>query len=250
MIPNPNAETEKSRKPPKRYWQATEPFVDLKLSHLVQIVLTAALIGVAGTQAWVYFRQANIMRGQLYQMQADQRPWISPSISLSGPLVFTGDHDAVIYFIMVIRNIGRAPALNVSNRIEVHVVEEHNIFDSIEGQKQICGLARAKADMKDFRGQTLFPDDEKRLPSSATISHTDFAKAWPDTNNVFFRIIGCIDYTFAADRKSHGQTGFSYDLMRPADGGAHRSGFDPRRGNVPADNLALEPDFFTGGYIK
>ena len=59
-------------KPPKRYWHASEPFVDLKLSHWVEIVLTVALVFVGVSQLVVYTHQAGIMRKQLNEMQAQR----------------------------------------------------------------------------------------------------------------------------------------------------------------------------------
>ncbi len=59
-------------KPPKRYWHASEPFVDLKLSHWVEIVLTVALVFVGVSQLVVYTYQAGIMRKQLNEMQAQR----------------------------------------------------------------------------------------------------------------------------------------------------------------------------------
>ena len=53
-----------SKKPPKRYWSATEPFFDFRASHWVEIFLTIALIGVGVAQFVVYWRQAGIMKTQ------------------------------------------------------------------------------------------------------------------------------------------------------------------------------------------
>src|ERR1700734_3359081 len=63
--------TEKIRKkPPRRHWQAREPFFDLKFSHWVEIILTVALVFVGISQLFVYSNQALIMRGQLSVMEA------------------------------------------------------------------------------------------------------------------------------------------------------------------------------------
>jgi hypothetical protein len=49
---------------PKKDWRASEGFVDLKLSHWIQILLTLALVSVGLAQVFVYLRQAHIMRAQ------------------------------------------------------------------------------------------------------------------------------------------------------------------------------------------
>ena len=64
MSSHPDSKRKKSQKPPRRYWQAAERFVDLRLSHWIQIVLTIALLIVAASQALIYFRQAKIMGRQ------------------------------------------------------------------------------------------------------------------------------------------------------------------------------------------
>lgn len=51
-------------KPPRRHWKATEPFFDLKLSHWIGIILTAALVGVGVGQIIIYAREARIMQTQ------------------------------------------------------------------------------------------------------------------------------------------------------------------------------------------
>jgi hypothetical protein len=52
-------------KPPRRAWKAEEPFIDFKASHWVEIFLTAALLLVGATQAYIYSQQASIMQQQM-----------------------------------------------------------------------------------------------------------------------------------------------------------------------------------------
>jgi hypothetical protein len=58
-------------KPPEQYWNASEPFMDFKASHWVELLLTIALIGVGLSQLFVYWRQAKIMDKQA-QISSDQ----------------------------------------------------------------------------------------------------------------------------------------------------------------------------------
>jgi hypothetical protein len=51
-------------KAPQNHWQASEPFVDFKASHRVEIGLTLAVVLVGLLQLGVYTRQAKIMRDQ------------------------------------------------------------------------------------------------------------------------------------------------------------------------------------------
>ena len=69
----PEPEQRTTTKPPKRYWQASEPFFDFRASHWVEIILTAAIVVVGLLQFGVYTRQAKIMKDQatLAGIQAD-----------------------------------------------------------------------------------------------------------------------------------------------------------------------------------
>ena len=60
----PEAEPPPSAKPPRNQWQASEPFIDFKASHLVEIGLTLAIALVGLLQLGVYMRQAKIMKDQ------------------------------------------------------------------------------------------------------------------------------------------------------------------------------------------
>jgi hypothetical protein len=76
MTGDPDPQSKKSGKPPRRRWQATEPFFDLGLSHWIQSFLAFALLTVAGLQAFIYFNQAGIMKGQLDEMRIARRPTV------------------------------------------------------------------------------------------------------------------------------------------------------------------------------
>jgi hypothetical protein len=60
----PETKPPASAKPPRNRWQASEPFVDFKASHWVEIALTLAIVLVGLLQLGVYTRQAKIMRDQ------------------------------------------------------------------------------------------------------------------------------------------------------------------------------------------
>jgi hypothetical protein len=75
---------------PKRHWHAAEHLFDLKLSHWVEIFLTAALVFVGVAQFYVYSRQAEIMntqteiaKNQLEAMLEDKKPWMNITLSFA-----------------------------------------------------------------------------------------------------------------------------------------------------------------------
>jgi hypothetical protein len=64
MSGDPHPQRNKADKPPRKFWEAAHPFIDLRLSHIVTVFLTAGLLFVALAQAIVYIRQAHIMKAQ------------------------------------------------------------------------------------------------------------------------------------------------------------------------------------------
>jgi hypothetical protein len=69
------------------------------------------------------------------------------------------------------------------------------------------------------------------------------------SKNLIFKIPGCFDYSFSGGR--HGQAGFTYIVSRKSrDDPGHQTGFEPIKGDVPFDQIAFEPDPFSGGFVK
>ncbi len=123
-------------KPTKGNWEAAprQRFFDLKFSHYVEIILTAALVGIAYFQYTVYYRQAGIM-----QTQADIANWQN-NIAEATQRAFVGisrvelvrpknpsDPHAKWKMTPIIENSGSTPAIDVSlafiepaNRIHRH----------------------------------------------------------------------------------------------------------------------------------
>jgi hypothetical protein len=109
-------------KPPRRHWKATESFFDLKLSHWVEIALTAALVGIGIGQLVIYSRQANIMDTQANiandqnKITASiQRSFITVS-SFETPVRFgSGFAQQTKYwwFVPTIKNSGNTPTKNM-----------------------------------------------------------------------------------------------------------------------------------------
>ena len=72
------------------------------------------LIYCVGVNQWRTFQgQLAVMQGQLDEMKADQRPWISNDIEAASDLTFD-DSGGILRFRYTLRNIGRSPAFNVN----------------------------------------------------------------------------------------------------------------------------------------
>src|ERR1700722_6499458 len=65
--------TQIEKEPQKRGWYSPYIF-DLKFSTVTQFIFSIALIFVGFAQVRVYLKQAEIMRGQLEEMQIEHRP--------------------------------------------------------------------------------------------------------------------------------------------------------------------------------
>lgn len=209
----------------------------LELAGVIGIYLAAGLAG------YFAFGQTRVMRGQLDQMSADQRPWIYPRLSLAGPLTWAIGKQAQIRLFVSLKNAGHSPAKNVVLKFEAHPLTKEIIFNSIPEQERLCEAARKEADRDSLSGRYLFPNEVDEGGASA---NSEVTNAWPSETNAIFRLVGCVDYTFTSDSRIHGQTGFSYELARVTDGGAHRAGFNPDAGAVPEHEMVLKSDFFKG----
>jgi hypothetical protein len=108
-------QSHKSDKPPRSKWRASESFFDLKLSHWIAILLTAALVYVGTSQLLVYRRQAKIMgtqaniaTDQLSEMRAEQRPWVYADIT-PGKQIFWNQSGGLTFSIrFTLHNTGQS----------------------------------------------------------------------------------------------------------------------------------------------
>src|SRR5229473_6189521 len=147
---------------------------------------------------------------------ASNRAWISiDRIWISSPLTISenGADTTVAFEIM---NIGQSPASNVTPHAWLGVMKQGGPFP-MEDQERRCAEIRKQPL---WGGFTLFP--QKRFPASAgygaysagvNISGDEIKKGLAVTKegNVVLFVVGCIDYSFAADPGQHHQTGFIYD---------------------------------------
>ncbi len=201
-------------------------------------------------------QQKNISIKQLEDAHADHRPWIpTPEIFVTGPILFKNRPYPWVPFGIQFKNIGHSPASNVTIKFKIQIITQNNtdsaIFHSVGDEERLCADAAKEAELDQFRGKFLFPNDHETAgQAGGGVEPKDIPIAWPNPHDILFRIIGCIDYTFADTPDVHGQTGFSYTLSSPIGGGVERKGFDPDNGDVPPDHMVFDRDFFHAGYIR
>jgi hypothetical protein len=223
---------------------------------------TALLFGAAVITAYILHgtdekigTQANAIERQLKVMEADQRPWIKSMFDLIS-FRFTDTMDAEITYFGTFRNIGKSPAQNIRSRIVGAVITEQTVFNSVDEERSQCELAARDGVTAASPGIFLFPGEDAppdilggRGGGHAYVTASEYAKAWPNADNVEFKLIGCFDYRLSEGQIQHGQTGFSYFITVKA--GDHRSGFKPAKGrNVSRDQISFSIEPFSGGWVK
>lgn len=149
---------------------------------------------------------------------ASQRAWIKVKVSLGDqPLTFhKGGANTAASFEIV--NLGTAPALKITMHAWMIVLKNGGPFPWQE-QIRLCDEVRSKPVGAGF---TLFPNET--FPSNlgygswslAVLANREDIDAVSPTGEepVGFVIVGCVDYTFPTDDKTHHQTRFQLQLIR------------------------------------
>ena len=152
--------------------------------------------------------QAGIMRSQLEEMQAEQRPWVYASdITPAGRITLVeGQYAIPLKFF--IRNPGHLPAFSVITKTSATILPIGR-KSSMTIKNDICDAYRKSPIMKTgsaiFAGQTithggLTSDDYPRVSK----------ESWDAiSGDKLLLMFGCIDYQFPAEAGHH-QSRFSY----------------------------------------
>jgi hypothetical protein len=204
------------------------------------VVWTGVIAGIGILAFSASLLQWDAMRGQLAEMQADQRPWLSVSMKPVGNLIFRDRNQVSITLAVTAINYGKSPARRVEVVPEIHAMTDDGIGFNHYRRFQIGACNRAgQILLADRPDTTIFPNDTRviTIGTSGTIP----AKTWPSDDNIAFVVLGCVDYLYGSGNM-HGRTRFRSVIGLPADGGAHMSGLDRGIGNLPAQSLKIEED--------
>lgn len=202
-------------KPPKRNWEAIrkDKWFDLKLSHYVEVGLTAVLVWIGYLQYKVYTRQAGIMQQQADISENDQRPWVRPKLNGISDIEITSDK---LKFSIAIQfeNIGKSPAMNVHGYQGIYkgdgnLIPEHDAFC----QKMEAGGAASKNPVVVFPAETttLVINPLEGDPSKFLISLPN------SPGFLAIEILGCVVYKSNTDSKWH-HTWYSWRVLRSQNG--------------------------------
>lgn len=202
-------------------------------SEILMVVFTAviAVTGVIG--AIIFGKQLNAMQGQLDAMEVDQRPWVSVTTELNGPLAIrrkpTGELDGIIFSVkLLVKNVGRSPAMNL------HLVADSSLGDNDPLIFQNISCENAKKNNNPILTSTVFPGET--LPpfiNSFSYDANSVDRAKTQLKGAIRPVIyGCVTYTFPNRPEPH-QTGFAIRLS------AKDSVLDLANGSIPESDLML-----------
>lgn len=256
---------DKATKPPRSKWRASKSFFDLKLSHWIEILLTAALVYVGTSQLLVYRRQAKIMgvqahiaKDQLDEMHTQRRPWIFADISLVGDV--ESDQSglrATLQF--TLHNAGNLPAMYVWPEWRIYTESGRHPSVILSKQKEICAERVKRSNGSTTPGVAVFPNqapvtisitttmsqDEVNSDLAANSYMNEFAKSIGIAPAVFPVAVGCIDYQIPPpSAEEHHQTGFAYLIGGVTIGRNNYSGVPIVKEPLPADKVGFNRFIF------
>jgi hypothetical protein len=204
--------------------------------------LTWALVVATVVSAFVSFFTLLAIRGQLDEMRDEQRPWVhftnTNPITIDGPLRFdsTGGHLPVTFNFI---NGGHLPARFVFIDGSTSVVR--GFANEYASSWSKCDSRRTEDDSVMRLGKTVFPEQQSpdNYRIDIPINHIDQLEQFIDRGIPAAIIFsGCIDYSTISDKVRHHQTRFLFEIDKrdPNNSFLH---FDPRKGDIPRDQVTL-----------
>jgi len=153
--------------------------------------------------------QVSIMRGQLAEMQVEQRPWISLEMEIGGPLIFL-DSGGRMVINVTLKNWGKQPAKHVSIFPRFVLSSVKTPLSADNELQNLCetGIWSSLIDY----GYFMFPGKTISIPWSIPIGRkewNDVIRNFPSPlpqgsiNPVIINLIGCAQYTFTSDDDIH-----------------------------------------------
>jgi hypothetical protein len=193
------------------------------------------------------------------QLELAERPWMTAKI-IGGEFDFQEDGSASFKAAIVMKNIGRSPAIAIDNGFSVILPKREALFtEPLAKQKELCdALRKRQAKPIETTGiSILFPNEE----TSPLGFSTSIPKEWidqaalpptaTDPHRVIFAgiLVGCVDYQFTFTGNHH-QTGYIYEISR-REPTARNPNFPYMLQigvSLPPDRIILTEYFFGGRY--
>jgi hypothetical protein len=207
----------------------------LQNTNLWLALFTAMLVIVAGLQTCI-LRTANQIN------IANLRPWIPPSVRISGPLHHEPDGGLNITLQFALVNTGHSPASYVFPSSHFYLRRKDH-RDDLSEQQNWCRKERQRPVSPRDIGVTVFPNETAPIPQIVvSVSKNDLVEGTePHTKWLFPVIVGCINYQFDFAGGWH-QSRYIYWVSK-----IDRAPISVEEGDIPAEKLFLEPQFTDGG---
>ncbi len=156
--------------------------------------------------------QVEVMRGQLEEMQVEQRAWLYADTFIGGR-IGDGEENYYIPVTLYYHNTGHLPALFIVSKLTARVVVEGGLLSE---KNEVCDEYRERPLKDTDRGQTTFPSQEH----TGSTTNVDFKKAdWTIAKNgIGVLVVGCVDYRYPGS-KVHHQTRFGLVVGAASAGG-------------------------------
>lgn len=184
--------------------------------------IDVAAVTAAFFAAFFFFRQLNIMKGQLDEMRNEQRPWVSAEAAIAAPLTFS-KKIASTALLVRLKNTGHTPAFSV------HV--KATALPIVGEAKIDCA---APPDTINF-GINVFPGDTPVLLNEIHIEIGEQKVFWPI-------LVACVFYRFPGESEWH-RTPSVYHLQMRSDAvlpGHGCCAFAVNDGDIPTTSLELQ----------
>jgi hypothetical protein len=158
-------------------------------------------------------KQAEVMQGQLNEMEIARRPWVTADINLGDELTMRDEGFVEIQTIIILRNPGQTPATETS----IGGVGFLPIAPFTTAEN---ALACQQADLPIQRGMSIgpnvFPGDRKILNYTFNITKNHIEAYWAQSPTMkptlFPFLVICIAYMEHAGGKIH-HTSFAFQIM-------------------------------------
>lgn len=172
-------------------------------------LFTFALVVVGIVTAVIFWRQLNVMQGQLDEMHVEQRPWITiNNLAVVAPLHYNPINKAIdIRLKFLLQNTGKSPARYVSVSPDVQA-DAQDVYNKL---RISCEKDRLS---KIYMGTVISPRQysAQEFIISITKKQIDSAPGDPSHRYISPFIYGCVLYRFMFGNAVH-ETTFLINLM-------------------------------------
>jgi hypothetical protein len=215
------------------------------LATVAIATLTFFLAHDSSQQAAISNKQLSVMQGQLDEMRAEQRPWISVTPDLEGPITYDteGAHFRVLF---TMKNTGHLPATDIRMRTKDDLMTFGEKYATSSVLNGLC--ATRDNQIQQF---FLFPDDTFKFWETFNLPAGRVAKGQLQGAIVVPGILPvvniCIDYSAASRADVRGETAISYQL-----GLIHGVGFSyvPVSRTIQPGEIIIMPNIAEGNFLK